>query len=100
MKTRGGVYYDIKESDYKLKRGDYEFKFSSELYKSKFMINVDEFIKRENDKLNAKYNYDNDYSEFLAIIYYKMVEKRGFYVTYKDKLVNENSFIVGDNYEY
>ncbi len=64
------------------------------------MINVDEFIKRENDKLNAKYNYDNDYSEFLAIIYYKMVEKRGFYVTYKDKLVNENSFIVGEDYDF
>lgn len=98
MKTRNGIYNDIKESTYKLKRGNYEFTFSSELYKNKFMTGLNEFIKVENEKINNKYKMVGDFSEYLSVIYYKRIEKRGFYVTYNNKELNSSSFILGDEY--
>lgn len=92
MRTRGGIYYDLLESDITYKIGDYEFKFSSELYKNKFITGLDEFIKEENNKIMSRYGLMGDFTEYLTIIFYKKVEKRGFYVTYKDKLLNPFSF--------
>ena len=100
MKTRGGVYYDLLESDIIYKINDYEFKFSSELYKNKFVTGLEEFIKEESNKINSKYGLMGDFTEYLTIIYYKKVEKRGFYVTYKDKLLNPLSFKYGEDYGY
>lgn len=97
MKTRGGVFYNLAESDFTIKRNDYEFKFSSELHKNKFITGVEEFIETENSKINAKYGLKGDFAEYLSIIYYKRVERRGFYVTYKDKLLNPLSFNYGED---
>ncbi len=96
MKTRGGVFYNLQESDFKYKIGDYEFKFSSELYKNKFITGLNEFVEVENSKINSKYQLKGDFREYLTIIFYKKVEKRGFYITYKDKLLNPLSFNYGD----
>ena len=98
MKTRGGVYYNIEESEYKLIKGDYVFYFSSMLYKNKFEKGLDSFVKEQNDRLYSIYGYEGDFSEYLTIIFYKKVEKRGFYVTYKEKAINPLFFKYGDVY--
>lgn len=98
MKTRGGVFYDLQESNIEYKIDNYVFKFSSELYKNKFISGYQEFVKEENSKINSRYNLMGDFREYLTIIFYKKVEKRGFYVSYKDKLLNPLSFNLGDDY--
>lgn len=100
MRTRGGIYYNLQESEFKYKIGDYEFKFSSELYMNKFITGLNEFIEEENIKINSKYNLVGDFREYLTIIFYKRVEKRGFYITYKGKLLNPLSFKYGEDYGY
>lgn len=93
MRKSKNIYYDINESDIKVTLGDYTFTFSSDLYKEKFENGLPEFVKEENNKINAKYNLVGDFKEYLAIVYYKKIEKRGFLITYKDKVINESSLI-------
>lgn len=100
MRTRGGIYYDLQESEFKYKIGDYEFNFSSELYMHKFMTGLNDFVKDENNKINSKYKLEGDFKEYLTIIYYKKVERRGFYVTFKGKALNPLSFKYGDENGY
>lgn len=87
------IYYDLNESDIKVNRGDYTFTFSSNFYKEKFTNEVENYIKEENDKINAKYNLNINLDDYLALVYYKKVEKRGFLVSYKDTLVNPLIFL-------
>ena len=91
MRISKNIYYNINESNIKVTMGDYTFTFSSDVYKDKFIKGVDTFVKLENDKLNARYGFIGDFKSYLAIVYYKKIEKRGFLVTYKDKLINESS---------
>lgn len=93
MRISKNIYYDITESDIKVSLGEYTFTFSSDIYKEKFVNGVENYVKTENNKINAKYGLVGDFKDYLAVIYYKKIEKRGFLVTYKDKLINESSFI-------
>lgn len=80
MLTYGGVELDIKNSNFKVKYADYVFYFSSEFYKKKFESNVDNFVKVENIKIQNKYKVKIDLKQYFAVVYYKLVEKRGFYI--------------------
>lgn len=87
MVTKNGIYLDLKESKFECVRNGLIFYFSSENYLDKYLENVSNYIKEESIKLKNKYLVECDFDKFLAISYYKKVEKRGFYVL--DRFNNE-----------
>lgn len=89
--TKKGIELDLKQSNYKIKFKNLIFCFSSKFYMNKFEENVKEFIDIENKKLYNKYKLDADFSIYLAIVYYKKIEKRGFRVlTLQHKEIDEH----------
>ena len=84
MKTKNGIYLDLKESDYKINYNGLIYYFSSELYMYKFKNNVKQFIIEETAKIKAKYKINIYIDTMLTLSFYKKIEKRGFRVVYKE----------------
>jgi hypothetical protein len=82
MKTRHGIYYNLKESEYRFKIGEVAFYFSSELNRKKFMKSYLDEFSRFNESLMRIYKNKFEISlPFLAWIrLYTLIEKRGFYL--------------------
>lgn len=90
MKTKRGIYYDLKESEYVFKYGSLTFYFSSNLYRKNFEERIDYYLKSETMKLNNKYQCKLEANEMFALNLYKNIEKRGFRVYYYDYELNNN----------
>lgn len=88
MVTANGICLDLKESEYKILKSGLLFHFSSKLYLEKFRNNVNKYIAEESIKLRNKYKMNANYELYLAISYYKKIEKRGFYI-YDDIMKKE-----------
>lgn len=84
------VYQDIKETVFNYEIYDLCFHFSSFFNRKRFMQNVETFVKIEEMKIVNKYQLQIDIKKYLAIAFYKKIERRGFFVTQKDgkELVN------------
>lgn len=70
-------------SNYKFKKYDYIFYFSSKFRLEKFKNNLEDFIDDEISRLSKKYNIEfNNYEikKKLAICYYQKCEIKGFRV--------------------
>lgn len=76
--TKAGIYLNLDESKYKVKKFGLTFYFSSMLYKEKFAKNVDKYVETENIKLANKTECVINFSKLFAISLYNKVEKRGF----------------------
>lgn len=87
------VYNDLNESNYTFKYDDLVFYFSSQFYLEKFIKEHLQFIKDETMKLKIKFKCGIYCDEMILLLLYKRIEKRGFKVTYKNKLLNENYYI-------
>lgn len=87
------VYNDLNESNYTFKYDDLVFYFSSQFYLEKFIKEHLQFIKDETMKLKIKFKCTIYCDEMILLLLYKRIEKRGFKVTYKNKLLNENYYI-------
>ena len=84
MKTKNGIYLNLKESEYKINYNGLIYYFSSELYMYKFKNNVKQFIIEETAKLKAKYKINICLDTMLTLSFYKKIEKRGFRIVYKE----------------
>lgn len=93
MRKSKRIYYNLEDSDITYDFKGYTFTFSSDLYRDKFVDRVENYVKVENEKLNARYNLVGDFRGYLAVVYYKKIEKRGFLVKYNGKLINESSLL-------
>lgn len=80
MKTYRGIELDIKQSDYRYTINNYTFYFSSEFYMNNFKNNIELFTEIEGAKIKNKYKVYIDLNIYLAFVFYKKIEKRGFYV--------------------
>ena len=89
MRTKNGIELDLKKSIYKYNYKDYIFYFSSLLYLQKFCNVVDEYVNTETKKISIKYNININLDEYLYLAFYRKIEKRGFYVLYKNKEVKK-----------
>lgn len=78
MQTKNGIELNLAVSDYKSVYDDFIFYFSSLFYKRKFDEGLENYIELENAKLKNKYGINLNASIFLAIAFYKKIEKRGF----------------------
>lgn len=94
MKSKRGVYYDLKESEYRYKIDNFEFVFSSLFYLSLFKTNLNEYINYEQNKINTKLNNKIDIKEVILLNHYKRIEKRGFLVYYKGKELKDYNFLL------
>lgn len=88
--TKGGIYLDLKQTEYIYTIYGLSFYFSSKFYKEKFEKNVQKYVKDETYKLINKYKNRIDFTKYLAISFYRKIEKRGF-------LIKDNSGIIKDN---
>ena len=80
------VEYDLNDSNYISEINDYIFYFSSSFNKRRFDENYLHFAVEEMAKLKAKYHVSIDLLDYLTIVFYKRIEKRGFRVlSYNDK---------------
>lgn len=95
MITENGIYLDLRESEYKVKKLGLTFYFSSKFYMEKFKNNVEYYMHNETLKLYNKYHVTFNFKIFLAISYYKKVEKRGFRIVdnINKKELNRNTVI-------
>jgi len=80
MKTINGIELDLTKSDYKYSILGYTFYFSSEFYMNNFKNNVKFFSEIEGVKIKNKYKVFINLNLYLTFVYYKRIEKRGFYV--------------------
>ena len=79
------VEYDLNNSNYYSEINDYIFYFSSAFNKSRFDRGYLHFATDEMAKMNAKYHVQVDLLDYLTIVFYKKIEKRGFKVLSYDK---------------
>ena len=86
----GKVYYDLDLSTYKLDYKRLTFIFSSKFYIDKFKKEIDNFVKLEGKKIYSKYKVNLDTNEYLALVLYKRIEKRGFKVYFNKKEITIN----------
>lgn len=83
MPTKGGIYWDLENSQYFVdlitnKKDVLRIFFSSRLYRNKFLLEVNCFID-ESRRKNNFIKMDNNYVIYYSLIYYSKIEKRGFY---------------------
>lgn len=76
------VEYDINESNYFSRVDNYLFYFSSIFNQRRFDSNYRLFINEETNKLIAKYHVNIDLKDYLLLVFYKKIEKRGFKVKF------------------
>ena len=79
------VEYDLNNSNYYTEINDYIFYFSSVFNKRRFDNGYLHFATDEMAKINAKYHISIDLLDYLTIVFYKRIEKRGFKVLSYDK---------------
>lgn len=85
MQTKNGIEFDLKQSKYIYKIGDFTFYFSSEFYLKKFKNELFEFDEMERSKFLAKYKININLFLYFAFALYRRIEKRGFYITKNNK---------------
>lgn len=90
MKTYYGTFTDINESDIKFSYGNYDYYFTSQFNKNKFEENVEDFVYIEEIKLKNKYSVNINLKDYLAVAFYKKVQKKGFRVEFKGIKIDEN----------
>ena len=86
------VEYNLNNSEYNLTVGSLTFIFSSIFNKTRFELNYSDFIEDETDKLIAKYHFNLDITEYLLVVFYIKIEKRGFKV-YKDGDIIDKDYV-------
>ena len=89
------VYQNIFESNYYYDYKSYRLYFSSLFNKHRFIDRIEAYIKDENIKNTNKYAVKIDLTNYLIIVLYKKLEKRGFRVYNLDnELIEDKEFII------
>lgn len=84
------VYQNIKETVFNYEIYDLCFHFSSLFNKTRFMQNVETYVNIEGMKIINKYQLQIDIKKYLAIAFYKKIERRGFYISIGDEPIPDN----------
>ena len=91
METR--VFKDVKYSSYIDYYADICFHFSSLFNLRRYRAGIEEFVNEEELKIRNKYQLEIDMKKYLAIAYYKKIEKRGFYALIDNEEYNDLDYI-------
>lgn len=79
------VYQNIKETVFNYEIYNLCFHFSSLFNRKRFEENVQTYVNIEEMKIINKYQLQIDIKKYLAIAFYKKIERRGFYITIDDE---------------
>lgn len=91
MISRFGVYSSTSESNYYIELEQFKLFFSSKTVMKKFAATYKDYVLAEYNKFVNKYNVNEKAIDTsiiklcLLFSYYKMKEKRGYKVLYKEK---------------
>jgi hypothetical protein len=78
-RTKRGIYYNLKESEYTVSNSEIVFFFSSEFYLKKFIEGYQANRLSFLDKIEKNaVDYSLNMSTLADVSYYKSIEKRGF----------------------
>lgn len=84
------VYQNIKETVFDYEIYDLCFHFSSLFNKNRFIENVKTYVNIEEMKIINKYQLQIDLKKYLAIAFYKKIERRGFYISISGEVIPES----------
>ena len=84
------VYQNIKESVFDYKIYNLCFHFSSLFNKNRFIENVQTYVNLEEMKIINKYQLQIDIKKYLAIAFYKKIERRGFYISFNGETIPDD----------
>lgn len=87
--TKGGIFLDIKESNYNVTKYGLIFYFSSKFYMEKFKENVEKYVQNETLKFKNRYKVNVNLNKIFAVSLYKKIEKRGYKVL--EELTNKGT---------
>lgn len=80
MKSRKGIYYNLKLSEYRHEVDGLTFVFSSQLHLDKFKERLKENRDIINYSLSRRFNIPVSVNQLADIVLYKRTETRGFFV--------------------
>ena len=84
------VYQNIKESVFDYEIYNLCFHFSSLFNKNRFIENVQTYVNLEEMKIINKYQLQIDIKKYLAIAFYKKIERRGFYISFNGETIPDD----------
>lgn len=87
------IYYDLTKSEFVVRYDEFEFYFSSQFYKNKFLEMHIDYVRDETLKLASRFKCGIYADSLLLLELYKKIEKRGFYVKYNGIVINSNYYI-------
>ena len=87
MKTTGGIFINLNDSDYSINIEGFTFYFSSKVYLEKFKKKVGDYAVFESEKIATRYNVYINLNLYFMIVLYKKIEKRGFRIYDNDKKI-------------
>lgn len=100
MKTRNGIYYDLRHSKYTfvVPDTDIKFVFSSMLYRTKFKEQYLLNREQQNIKFKARYKLNIEAVVLPDIMLYNKIEKRGFLIINErgQEICQENLILNGE----
>lgn len=75
------VFYDLNDTRFVLKRGNYNYHFSSQYNLRRFMEKEEQFNKEINNSLSNRFKFLVDAYDLSRFALYKKIERRGFLIT-------------------
>lgn len=78
MRTK--IYYNLRESKYRIIIGEITFVFSSIKNFNTFVNNWKDFVLEQNTRASVRNKVAFDGTQMQVIRYYQTIEKRGFYI--------------------
>jgi hypothetical protein len=79
--TPSGVVYDLTQSPFIVERNGYEFRFSSNVHREKYIRDVRMKEDWLTDSLSKRFHFIVEAKILADFQLYMQIEKRGFYVT-------------------
>lgn len=88
------VYQNIEESIYKFEINDITFYFSSSFNLRRFSEKCIDYVNTEERKLINRYHVLINMKIYFLVSFYKLIEKRGFLIEYKNKKYRDDFIIM------
>lgn len=88
--TKGGIYHNLRESEYVVSNSEITFFFSSDFYLKNFMSRYKQNRIKFNEKMKKGVNHHPlslNFDTLADITLYRLIEKRGFFVRLKGAMI-------------
>lgn len=91
MRTRNGIYYDLKQSTYHYTIDGVMYVFSSFRHRQKFKEKLEDHREQINASLSKRFGISVNVDLLADIVLYRKVETRGFLIVKEGQFLNEQN---------